>query len=319
MSMADYQGPISTIDSVVNSANLLTIMAIPLLFLVSLYVMFSNFDLMRKEGVTWRNMLGIILGVFLLAGSILPIIFFDRLQATPIVELHDQSSVPYLISWIEHAIAAMIAYLECILISTIICCIKAARAVPDFDRDYILILGCMVLPDGTLTKLLQGRADRAIEFAKMQKEATGKDIIFVPSGGKGSDEPISEGEAIANYLYEQGIPKDHVLIDDKSANTDENFRCSLELIRQHSKKENPNIAFSTTNYHVFRSGVIAHNMGIEAQGIGAKTKSYFWINAFIREFVAILNNEKKLHMRIFAIILMILLVLEMTVYFAYQI
>ena len=69
----------------------------------------------------------------------------------------------------------------------------------------ILILGCQIGKDGSLTKLLQGRTDRAIEFAKMQKNRLGRPIVFVPSGGKGSDEIISEGEAIKRYLIEQGI------------------------------------------------------------------------------------------------------------------
>ena len=55
----------------------------------------------------------------------------------------------------------------------------------------------------------------------------------------------------------------------------------MELIRNHTKNYDPKIAFSTTNYHVFRSGVFASRQGIRAEGIGAKTKIYFWINAFI--------------------------------------
>ena len=36
-----------------------------------------------------------------------------------------------------------------------------------------------------------------------------------------------------------------------------------------------NIAFSTTNYHVFRAGAIAYDQNVKMEGIGAKTKSYF--------------------------------------------
>ena len=62
--------------------------------------------------------------------------------------------------------------------------IKASRHIPEFDKDYIIILGCQIKSDGTLTKLLKARVDKAIEFSKKQKEKTGKDIIFIPSGGK---------------------------------------------------------------------------------------------------------------------------------------
>ena len=53
------------------------------------------------------------------------------------------------------------------------------------------------------------------------------------------------------------------------------------------------MAFSTTNYHVFRSGILARQVGLDAQGMGSKTKWYFWPNAFIREFVAMIAAEKK--------------------------
>lgn len=46
----------------------------------------------------------------------------------------------------------------------------------------------------------------------MQKEATGKDLIFVPSGGQGSDEVIAEADAVANYLRSIGIPEEQILV-----------------------------------------------------------------------------------------------------------
>ena len=48
------------------------------------------------------------------------------------------------------------------------------------------------------------------------------------------------------------------------------------------------VAFSTTNYHVLRGYVFAHMAGMEAEGIAAPTKLYFWPNAFLREFVGML-------------------------------
>ena len=130
----------------------------------------------------------------------------------------------------------------------------------------------------------------------MQKEKTGKDIIFVPSGGKGNDEIMSEAQAMKNYLIEKGIKENNILIEDKSKNTFENIKFSNKLIND--KVKNAKIAFSTTNYHVFRAGIIARNQNINIEGIGAKTKSYFWINAFIREFIVTLFSEKKKHITI---------------------
>ena len=53
------------------------------------------------------------------------------------------------------------------------------------------------------------------------------------------------------------------------------------------------MAFATTNYHVFRSGILAHDEGLAVEGIGSHTKTYFWVNAFIREFIATLHSERR--------------------------
>lgn len=66
----------------------------------------------------------------------------------------------------------------------------------------VYILGCGIRKDGTLLPLLKGRVDKAIESYNKQLEATGKKAVFVPSGGQGSDEIISEGEAMKRYLIE---------------------------------------------------------------------------------------------------------------------
>lgn len=51
------------------------------------------------------------------------------------------------------------------------------------------------------------------------------------------------------------------------------------------------IAFATTNYHVFRSGIWAQLAGLRAEGIGSKTKWWFWPNAFIRECAGLLKKN----------------------------
>ena len=122
---------------------------------------------------------------------------------------------------------------------------------------------------------------------------TKKKIIYVPSGGKGIDEPISEAKAIKKYLFENGIKLSQIIIEDKSTNTIENMRFSKNKIDEN--KNNAKISFATNNYHVFRSGVIAFEQGIDAEGIGSKTKWYFYSNALIREFIANLVQERKSH------------------------
>ncbi|MBQ1390689.1 MAG: YdcF family protein, partial [Firmicutes bacterium] len=318
--MISYPGFIYSVRSVLRSGSSFSMFALPVAFAVSLVVLVSNIRLMQREGKSWRNMLACILGAMICIGSIAPMAMQEYLQwyATGIDVHNEGGAALYVTMAIECVATASITYLECILLSTVILGIKAARKVPAFDKDYMLILGCQIREDGTLTPLLKGRADRAIEFANMQKEKTGKDLIFVPSGGQGSDEVLSEADAIHNYLVGTGIPEERILVENQSVNTLENFRNSWRLIREREAgaQADPKIAFSTTNYHVFRSGILASEQGIPVEGIGSKTRSYFWINAFVREFIANLFAERKTHLKTIAVLIIMVIVMVLTVFYS---
>ena len=301
-SLFNYHGLMDSIYFIIRSVNAFSIVLFPVAFIVSILVIFSNIILLKKEGFTWRNMLGIILGVLVIIATITPNIINNILQTSTFIDIHNQNGIAlYIYEFLETFIFICVSYLECILLATIILGVKAAKNLPEFDKDFIIILGCKIRKDGTLTPLLKGRVDRAIEFFNRQKNATGKDIVFVPSGGQGSDEVISEAEAMKNYLIEKGINKKQILLEDKSTSTYQNIKFSYELIKK--RNDNPNIVVSTTNYHVFRAGNIAYNQGIKVDGIGSSTKSYFWINAFIREFIATIYSEKKNHLSIIGLIM----------------
>ena len=172
---------------------------------------------------------------------------------------------------------------------------------PPLEQDYILILGCAIRKDGTLYPLIKGRADRAILFYQKQKEAIGRAPVLLPSGGQGGDECMAEAEAVRRYLLEQGIPTSDILAETQSANTLQNMQFSKALIDE--QKPDAHVLFSTTNYHVFRSGILANDAGLHADGIASKTKWYFWPNAQIREFVGLLVRSWKLHAVLLAALL----------------
>ena len=310
-----YGGMASTIRETLGSARNFSLILFPLAFISSLLVTFSNLRLMIREGRNWRNMLGFILGIVYCVSTLIPMWLEDFLQWHTFIDVHNEKGLPYFLELlVENGISAVVAYLECILLATISISIKAARNNPPYDRDYVMILGCMVNPDGTLPPLLKGRADKALAFVRKQEAETGRKAIFIPSGGKGSDEPVSEGEAVKNYLCQQGISEDRIMAETESKTTRENFLNSLALIKEKYGDENPAIAFSTTNYHVFRSGMIASNLGFKVQGMGAGTRSYFWINAFIREYIATIYAELKIHLLTIGTLMAIVLALDIIHY-----
>jgi len=266
----------------------------------------SNMRLLKKEGRSWRNMLAIFLSLIFCVASVTPFAVSYFLQNSTWLDVHDWTGPGRFIGmFIENTAGILVVYFECIFAGSVILAVRAARHIPSFDKDYILILGCQIGRDGKVTKLLQSRADRAIEFAEMQKKATGKGIVFIPSGGKGKNEKVSEAAAINEYLLSRGIPESLIMIEDRSTNTYENFKYAVEMIKKVTDKKAPQIAFSTTNYHVFRAGLMARRQQIKVEGIGSKTRSYFWVNAFIREFIATAFYKRRTHLLVLAVLMLI--------------
>jgi len=165
-----------------------------------------------------------------------------------------------------------------------------ARYEPDPDKDFLIVLGCGLRADGTPTPLLQGRLDRALAFAEKQRRQTGMELTFVTSGGQGPDEAISESTSMKQYLMDHGVPASRIIEEDQSTSTFENMKFSREKIL--AVNPGGKVSFSTTNYHVFRSGLFARRVKMRAVGMGAETKWYFWPNAAVREFVGLVTEHR---------------------------
>ena len=238
----------------------------------------SNLVLIRHEGFRPSNMLGIAVAALTVGGAFFGIwLSYSQL----IFPLRNQLLNVY---------ASLFVYFECLLTATVIRAAEAGRHEPAYDKDYVLILGCRIRPDGSLYPLIRGRVDRAIAFARAQEAAGGKQPVLIPSGGQGPDEPMAEAEAMARYILEQGIDGDHVLIENRSRTTVENLNYSHELIAEDGRGDK--VAFSTSSYHVYRGGILASEAGWNIDGMGSRTRWYFWPNAFLREFIGLLAARR---------------------------
>ncbi len=289
-------------NNTLTSFSYFAMLTLPCIIILALYSIITNIILINKEGFNPKKLLGITLGFLALIG-----LFGSQALYYIIAKLLVGTEAQFIKYALDICINATLSYLYTLIIATLYCNVKAANHVPKYDKDFIIILGSKINADGTLPPLLKGRADKAINFGSNQYQATKKDIIYIPSGGQGKDEVISEAEAIKKYLVKNGIKEKQIIIENKSTSTTENMKFSKNKIDKINK--NAKISFATTSYHVFRSGVIANNEGIYCEGMGSKTKWYFYTNALIREFVANLVQEKKSHIILILIINISLLVL----------
>ncbi|MBO4500879.1 MAG: hypothetical protein J5760_01455, partial [Clostridia bacterium] len=162
----EYYDAGTIIGSLLSSAKDYIIISLPFLLVFSAAMCVSNFSLLRHEGRSFVNLLGIILSLLVTSGGIFIFVFdFYASGSQTEVMVHDL---------ITNVFAAIYLYCECMLLGTIVADSIAAKHEPSLDRDYIIILGCGLNKEGAPTPLLRGRIERALAFAEKQKAANGK-------------------------------------------------------------------------------------------------------------------------------------------------
>lgn len=273
----------------------ISITTIPVILLAAALCV-SNIILFKKEGFKPHNALGFFIGIAILAGFIVVELSGNYENINSEFAFAAQTIFNY-------SSVFLLCYFECMLISTAFCAVTATKYKVKYDIDYIIILGCALMGDGTPTPHLMGRIQRAYDFETGQYGSTGKHAKYVPSGGQGSDEVVSEAESMRRKLVELGIDEGMIIKEDKSVNTLQNMLFSKGVIEKDCGNiDGVNIAFATTNYHVFRGYTLAKKVGMKVKGLSAKTKLYFFPNAFIREFIGLIWEQKLRHL-LFALLI----------------
>ena len=160
----------------------------------------------------------------------------------------------------------------------------------DKQVDYVIILGGRVYGDKP-SRSLNERIKTAIKYLKKHR-----DIKVIASGGTGKGEDISEAEAIKRELIRNGIDENRIIKEDKSKNTVENLKFSLEKINKDRavNNEKVKVLIVTNGYHLYRSKKIAELLGYEAYGLPATTPFISIPKSYLREFLSIIkfNFEK---------------------------
>lgn len=151
------------------------------------------------------------------------------------------------------------------------------------NTDYLIVLGAGV--NGTTPSLsLLDRLEATTEYLRAHP-----DCMVIVSGGQGTGEDISEAEAMQLYLLNQGIPAKQIIKEDQARNTIENIAYSYQLIPQQNHK--PIVAIVSSEYHIFRSKLIARELGYDVYALAAPTSNWLLkINYFLREAPALVKT-----------------------------
>lgn len=249
----------------------LALLSGPFVLIFTLYL--NGFQILKREGVHLHN--------FLSMGLAVALTFYLFIAPFVVQSLSDISFFNMVFIYVGF----LVSYANIIsMLYTTSSFVNLVNLFPG-KLDYVVVLGAGLIGD-QVTPLLASRIEKGI--AIYQKHPGSKLIM---SGGQGPDELMAEGQAMADYALEQGIPAEDIVIENQSTNTEENLKFSYALMKPGSR-----FALVTNYYHVFRALLLARKLKIKCIGYGAKTRFYFSLNAFIREFVGYLVMTKKAHL-----------------------
>ena len=131
------------------------------------------------------------------------------------------------------------------------------------EADCIIILGCQVFSDGTLSAMLHDRVMRGIEL--YESKAAPKLIVSGDHGRKEYDEV----NAMKKYAIDAEIPSENIFMDHAGFSTYESMYRAKEIFKAEK------IIVVTQEYHLYRALYIAQKLGMEAYGVSSDYRPYY--------------------------------------------
>lgn len=249
----------------------LLVVLVPVALLLPLALIANGVTMVRRESRSLANLLSLVVGIALAIGPFLltiPLVNYVWWTIAPVFLLGTVALT--LGFWFLGFFAYSLLYTWLV---------RRARG------NAVIVLGAQVVGD-RVPPLLAGRLSAAIDAADRGSQA----VPLVVSGGRGADEAVAEGDAMAQWLRERGVTPDRVLVEDRATTTAENLRYSAALLSDRAIA--PPYLIATSNYHAPRAALLARSIGLDAQAVGGRTAWYYVPSAYLREFVAVLSMRR---------------------------
>ncbi len=254
--------------------------------LVAGYLVLNGFTMVRREGFRPANLLSLLAGLAVF-GLIAFLIAALRTRSPDL-------TVSFVI------IVLLSGYISFLLVSYVLYAFIYGRITGLRRADFVVVLGSGLAGGDRVPPLLAGRLERGLRVHQALARRRPASPVVIVSGGKGSDEQISEAEAMARYLIERGLPADQIIREDQSRTTEENLTFSQAIMAR--SVPGYRCIIVTSNYHVFRAAIIARRLRVNGQVTGARTAGYYWPTAMLREFAAVFLSYRLVNFAICVLI-----------------
>ncbi|HEY8911554.1 MAG TPA: ElyC/SanA/YdcF family protein [Desulfosporosinus sp.] len=152
--------------------------------------------------------------------------------------------------------------------------IVKANDVP--NADAILVLGAYVLPNGTVSSMLNDRLTVGYELYKQ-----GKAPKLLVSGDHGRRD-YDEVNSMKTFLINKGVPSRDIFMDHAGFSTYESVYRARDVFEVHK------VIIVTQEYHLMRAVFDARALGLEAYGVASDLHDYGQVMGMykIREIAA---------------------------------
>lgn len=233
--------------------------------------------------LTWCVVSAIVvkgLGLGNVTGIIVFAIFAFYMKFLP--EVHQRIKEMWKIRKMRMPIGIIGAGIAIIIFLVIIetgCMISACGKEPA-ENATVVVLGCKVNGDKPSLSL-EERLVAAYDYLSQNPSAS-----CIVTGGKGTDENISEAECMYRWLIEKGIEKNRIYKEDRATSTKENILYAKEIIVENNL--NKNIVVITSDYHTYRAQITAKEVGLGFGSSPSRTSLWLFPTFYIRELYAII-------------------------------
>ncbi|MER6598342.1 YdcF family protein [Streptomyces parvus] len=249
--------------------------AVALLVLVC-FLFLNGVRMLRKEGRSPSNLLSLLAALAIL--GVVALLVTAAVLRTPVL------------IGVATAAGGLAVYFSFLFLCFVCYAFLYGRLRVRRKADFVVVLGSGLIGGSTVPPLLASRLKRGqAVHARLAKR--GASPVLITSGGQGPDEKLPESHAMADHLVARGFPAELIEREDRSTNTEENLRFSKEIME--AAKPDYRCVVVTNNYHAFRAALTARRVGIQGQVVGSPTAAYFWPNATLREFTAILVDYRQ--------------------------
>lgn len=130
------------------------------------------------------------------------------------------------------------------------------------DVDCIIVLGCQVREDGSLSDMLHDRLWRSVQ---LYEEGVSDRLLMSGDHGR---EDYNEVGAMKQYAINRGVPSEAVFMDHAGFSTYETMYRAKEVFKARK------VVIVTQGYHLYRALYIAEKLGLEAYGVASDLQSY---------------------------------------------